>query len=90
MANVRVKSEKREVANYGLGKIERTSTTACVYVQDLAFWSQAQDRAEELGLSMSEMIMQALRSFMDPNECKRCDRIREILSVGSIVVKGKE
>lgn len=90
MSNVRKESMPvKEVARYAHGKISRASSIKTVYVQDNDFWDSAKDHAEKLGLSLSEMIMQSLAEFMgkDKNHCGRCERIREILSVGSMKVK---
>jgi 7-cyano-7-deazaguanine synthase in queuosine biosynthesis len=90
MANVRVESKpKREKARYAHGDIARTSSIKTVYVQDQDFWESAKDHAEKLGLSLSEMIMQSLAEYMgkDKNHCGTCNRVREILSAGSMKVK---
>jgi hypothetical protein len=93
MANVRKESEPRpEVARYSHGKISRASSIKTVYVQDNDFWEAAKNHAAEKGMSLSEMIMQSLAEFMGKEEkhCGRCERIREILSAGSIKAKVKK
>jgi hypothetical protein len=91
MANKRTASEPQpEVANYGHGKIGRTSSIKTVYVQNQELWDKAKNHAESIGISLSEMIAQSLQEFMDKKACGRCERIREILVVGSVVVKGKK
>lgn len=90
MANVRKESKPQaEVARYAHGNISRASSIKTVYVQDNDFWESAKDFAAEKGISLSEMIMQSLAEFMGKAEkhCGRCERIREILSAGSVQVK---
>jgi hypothetical protein len=91
MANKRIETQpKPEVSNYGHGNIKRTSSIKTVYVQNQELWDKAKIHAEEIGISLSEMIAQSLQEFMDKKACGRCERIREILSVGSVIVKGKK
>lgn len=93
MANVRKESKPQaEVARYAHGNIERSSKISTVYIQDVEFWESAKDYAAEKGISLSEMIMQSLAEFMGKSEkhCGKCERIREILSAGSVVAKGKK
>ena len=93
MANVRKESEpKAEVARYSHGAISRASSIKTVYVQDNDFWESAKDYAAEKGISLSEMVMQSLAEYMGKKEkhCGKCERIREILSAGSVVAKAKK
>ena len=80
------------ISNYSHGKIERESKISTVYVQDTEFWEQAKEYAAEQGISLSEMIMLALGEYMgkETKHCGKCERIREILSQGSIRAKRKK
>jgi hypothetical protein len=71
------------------GKNERVSSARTIYVQDLAEYRAFQARADEIGISMSELILSALRAY-GKNECSTCTRMREVLSTGSVVMKQKK
>lgn len=86
MANRRpVTAPMPEVSNSMHGKIERESGIKSLYCSDLAKWDAAKVRAEEMGISMSELVLAGIEKFLN-DKCQICERVREVVSTGSLKV----
>jgi hypothetical protein len=70
------------------GKIQRESAIKSLYVSDVSRWDAAKLKADEMGISMSELVMAGIDKFVN-DRCLVCERVAEVIATGSMRVKAK-